>query len=75
MSRLVKLPFKVLYVSFWAGILRTVPRLRRSLRMSTDTSVFIRGGGVVVGHRPKAYRHPVTIDVGLFSTGYLIGIV
>ena len=27
-----------------------------------------------VGHRPKAYRHPVTIDVGLFSTGYLIGI-
>ena len=28
-----------------------------------------------VGHRPKAYRHSVTIDVGLFSTGCLIGIV
>ena len=29
---------------------------------------FCNNNGSFVGHRPKAYRHPVTIDVGLFCS-------
>ena len=45
------------------------------LKKDTIKTIQLARNRNFVGHRPKAYRHPVTVDVGLFSTGYLIGIV